>query len=149
MTTRSRILNRPLLVPMLAAVLFTSQLAFGNSLSQINKPVTDQVIINADAETTMVLTQRSQDPSRFGTLADLWDLQLADQAGEVAGGTFVTAFRQGDLLILRQVSGDKKITIDFSAEHAYVDRGDKAVETYSDIELITSSDDEMNGYALL
>ena len=98
----------------------------------------DQVIINMDAETTMVLTQRSSDLSMFGTIADLWDLQFADDDGEISGGTFVTAFRQRDLLILRQVEGDKKVTIDFSAEHAYVDRGDSAVETYSDIELIST-----------
>ena len=74
----------------------------------------------------------------FGTIADLWDLQFADEQGEISGGTFVTAFRQRDLLILRQVEGDKKVTIDFSAEHAYVDRGYSAVETFSDIELIST-----------
>lgn len=63
---------------------------------------------------------------------------FADEQGEISGGTFVTAFRQRDLLILRQVEGDKKVTIDFSAEHAYVDRGDSAVETFSDIELIST-----------
>jgi hypothetical protein len=100
--------------------------------------VTDQIIINTDGSSAMVLTQRNNNPARFGTIADLWDLQFADDEGEVSGGTFVTAFRQGDLLILRQINGDKKVTVDFSAEHAYVDRGDNSVETYADIELISS-----------
>ena len=100
-----------------------------------------QIIINMDANSAMVLTQRDSDPSHFGTIADLWDLQFADEEGEMSGGTFVTAFRQRDLLILRQVNGDKKVTVDFSAEHAYVDRGDNAVETYSDIELISNDPD--------
>lgn len=138
MTNRSKILSKPLLIPALASTVFAGHMAFFADLPGMSRHTTDQVIINTDAQTTMVLTQRGTDPARFGTIADLWDLQLADDHGEVAGGTFVTAFRQGDLLILRQINGDKKITVDFSAEHAYVDRGNAAVESYSDIELISS-----------
>ena len=137
MTNRSKILSKPLFLPVLAGALFASHLTFADCLQSISHAATDQVIINTDTDTTMVLTQRSTEPERFGTLADLWDLQLADDNGELAGGTFVTAFRQGDLLILRQVNGDKKVTIDFSAELAYVDRGNQDVETFSDIELIS------------
>ena len=137
MTNRSKILSKPLFLPVLAGALFASHLAFADCLQSISHAATDQVIINTDTDTTMVLTQRSTEPERFGTLADLWDLQLADDNGELAGGTFVTAFRQGDLLILWQVNGDKKVTIDFSAELAYVDRGNQDVETFSDIELIS------------
>lgn len=137
MTNRSKILSKPLFLPVLAGALFASHLAFADCLQSISHAATDQVIINTDTDTTMVLTQRSTEPERFGTLADLWDLQLADDNGELAGGTFVTAFRQGDLLILWQVNGDKKVTVDFSAELAYVDRGNQDVETFSDIELIS------------
>ncbi|MDA8603998.1 hypothetical protein N9M21_06235 [Alphaproteobacteria bacterium] len=138
MTTKRKILSKPVFIPMIAGALFAGQLAFGEARWSDERAMTDQVIINMDADTTMVLTQRSSDPSMFGTIADLWDLQFADEQGEISGGTFVTAFRQRDLLILRQVEGDKKVTIDFSAEHAYVDRGYSAVETFSDIELIST-----------
>ena len=138
MSTKARIMSQPGFIPMIAGALFAGHIGLGEVLSSKQKPVTDQIIINMDAETTMVLTQRGSDPSTFGTIADLWDLQFADDEGEMTGGTFVTAFRQRDLLILRQVNGDKKVTVDFSAEHAYVDKGDNAVETYADIELISS-----------
>ena len=99
-----------------------------------------QVLITVDADSTMVLSQRTAHPAMFGTLADLWDLQVADAFGEWDEGIFVTAFRQGDLMILRQVNGDKRITIDFSAEHAYVDHGDGAVQSFDEIEML---DDEV------
>ena len=138
MTTKRKILSQPVFIPMVTGALFADRRAFGETRWPDEPAMAEQVIINMDAETTMVLTQRSSDLSMFGTIADLWDLQFADDDGEISGGTFVTAFRQRDLLILRQVEGDKKVTIDFSAEHAYVDRGDSAVETYSDIELIST-----------
>lgn len=138
MTTKRKILSQPVFIPMVTGALFADQRAFGETRWPDEPAMADQVIINMDAETTMVLTQRSSDLSMFGTIADLWDLQFADDDGEISGGTFVTAFRQRDLLILRQVEGDKKVTIDFSAEQTYVDRGDSAVETYSHIELIST-----------
>ena len=95
-----------------------------------------QVLITMDEERTMVLSQRTGNPLLFGTLADLWELQVADTHGEWDEGVFVTAFRQGDLLILRQVNGDKRVTIDFSAEHAYVDHGDGAVESFDTMEVV-------------
>ena len=141
MSTKARIMSQPVFIPALAHAFFAGHSGLGDMLLSERRAVTDQIIINMDANSAMVLTQRDSDPSRFGTIADLWDLQFADEEGEMSGGTFVTAFRQRDLLILRQVNGDKKVTVDFSAEHAYVDRGDNAVETYSDIELISNDPD--------
>ena len=146
MSTKARIMSQPVFIPMFAGTLFDGPLGLGKSLGSEPRSVADQIIINTDANAAMVLTQRTNDPSRFGTIADLWDLQFADEDGEVMGGTFVTAFRQGDLLILRQINGDKKVTVDFSAEHAYVDRGDNAVETYADIELTTNEGDQREGW---
>jgi len=141
MSTKARIMSQPVFIPAFADAFFAGHSGLGDMLLTERRAVTDQIIINMDANSAMVLTQRDSDPSHFGTIADLWDLQFADEEGEMTGGTFVTAFRQRDLLILRQVNGDKKVTVDFSAEHAYVDRGDNAVETYSDIELISNDPD--------
>ena len=141
MSTKARIMSQPVFIPALADAFFAVHSGLGDMLLTERRAVTDQIIINMDANSAMVLTQRDSDPYRFGTIADLWDLQFADEEGEMTGGTFVTAFRQRDLLILHQVNGDKKVTVDFSAEHAYVDRGDNAVETYSDIELISNDPD--------
>lgn len=147
MSTKARIMSQPLFIPMFAGTVFDGHLDLGKNLGSAPRSVTDQIIINTDGSSAMVLTQRNNNPARFGTIADLWDLQFADDEGEVSGGTFVTAFRQGDLLILRQINGDKKVTVDFSAEHAYVDRGDNSVETYADIELISSEADHRENWA--
>ena len=129
-------MKKHILFPMVAGALFAGQLAFGDRIETIDSYATNQVIINMTTESAMVLTQRDVDPAMFGTIADLWDLELEGDDGELALSTFVTAFRQRDLLILKEVNGDKKVTIDFSAEHAYVDTGKNMVETYADIELI-------------
>lgn len=133
-------MKKHILFPMVAGALFAGQLAFGDRIETIDSYATNQVIINMTTDSAMVLTQRDFDPAMFGTIADLWDLELEGDDGEVASSTFVTAFRQRDLLILKEVNGDKKVTIDFSAEHAYVDTGANMVETYADIELIDTDE---------
>ncbi|MGB1146378.1 MAG: hypothetical protein ACPG4M_00685 [Alphaproteobacteria bacterium] len=133
-------MKKHILFPMVAGALFAGQLAFGDRIETIDSYATNQVIINMTTDSAMVLTQRDVDPAMFGTIADLWDLELEGDDGEVASSTFVTAFRQRDLLILKEVNGDKKVTIDFSAEHAYVDTGANMVETYADIELIDTDE---------
>lgn len=134
-------MKKHIFLPMVAGALFASQLAFGDRFETIDSYATNQVVINMTADSAMVLTQRGDDPTAFGTLADLWDLELAGEDGTTTTATFVTAFRQRDLLILKEVNGGKKVTIDFTAEHAYVDSGENMVETYADIELIDTDDD--------
>lgn len=129
-------MKKYILFPMVAGALFAGQLAFGDRIEAIDSYATNQVVINMTEDSAMVLTQRDVDPAVFGTIADLWDLELESDDGAQASSTFVTAFRQRDLLILKEVNGGKRVTIDFSAEHAYVDAGDNRVETYADIELI-------------